>query len=283
MYPTKTWRISLQLPVIFTLIWTSLFSWGFGSGAPKAWIGISFIDIPQEQLGKWANTTGPKGAVQIQEVFPGSSAALGGLLKGDIILILDGTALDGRRSLMDVMAKKKSGDKVQLTLLRGNKKISQTLSLSPRPEELSALTKTLVGSLAPDLSGKSLDGKIKDLKSLRGKAVILDFWASWCGPCRVSHPMLERIQQKFYSRGLRVLGLSTETPAEIQAYLKQAQLSFPQWVDVSAQTPHRYGAYALPTLVFISSDGIVRRVYTGVPQGPDLLQFVEEILPPVRD
>lgn len=76
-----------------------------------------------------------------------------------------------------------------------------------------------------------------------------------------------------------MVGISSETTQAIQEYLQHAPISFPQWQDPTQQTSNAYGAYALPTLVFISSDGVISRIQTGVPSPQELNQFIQEILP----
>ena len=68
------------------------------------------------------------------------------------------------------------------------------------------------GTHAPDFATKTLQGKPLSLKSLRGKVVLLDFWATWCGPCRMATPTLEALHKQFGSKGLRVVGLSVDDP-----------------------------------------------------------------------
>jgi thiol-disulfide isomerase/thioredoxin len=103
-----------------------------------------------------------------------------------------------------------------------------------------------------------------DLSQYRGKVVALNFWATWCVPCRAEMPALERAQQQYRDRGLVVLGVDfQEQDSEIQAYLNEVGVTFPSAVDRTGEVTRQWRATGLPTTFLIDREGIIRDVRVG--------------------
>lgn len=139
-----------------------------------------------------------------------------------------------------------------------------------------------VGQPAPSVALPSLpDGGILSLKSLQGKVVYLDFWASWCGPCRISFPQLEIMRNELGERGFEVLAVSVdEDRADALEFLSTAGVSYPVLHDGSGVTPQTFGLMGMPTGYLIDRAGIVRHVHQGYKKsdGAKLRAMVEELL-----
>ncbi|MGO9994573.1 MAG: TlpA family protein disulfide reductase [Steroidobacteraceae bacterium] len=116
-----------------------------------------------------------------------------------------------------------------------------------------------VGQPAPVLRVKQLDGHDLDLAALRGKVVVLNFWATWCPPCRAEMPMLEAFYEKHASEGVTVIGLSADDPHERKAVARAMQgLTYPAALLVDAK-PNGFGTpRALPITYIIGPDGVIR-------------------------
>jgi thiol-disulfide isomerase/thioredoxin len=116
---------------------------------------------------------------------------------------------------------------------------------------------------APAFSVRGLDGKTIRSSTLRGRPVVLDFWATWCGPCRASLPHLNLVHQRYQSNGLFVLGLSVDDsdPAAVRRFAQGLGVRFPLAM-ADEKVLDEYGPIrSIPTTFFISRDGrIVRRV-----------------------
>ena len=120
-----------------------------------------------------------------------------------------------------------------------------------------------VGQVAPDfeLPGKASPVRLSDSK---GKAVYLDFWASWCGPCKQSFPWMGEMQAKYKAQGLRVVAVNLDQkPADAQAFLKETPAAFDVAFDTSGKTPKAYAIQGMPTSVLIGADGRVISMHSG--------------------
>jgi thiol-disulfide isomerase/thioredoxin len=114
----------------------------------------------------------------------------------------------------------------------------------------------LTGKDAPTFRGVSLDGKTYSLETLKGKTILLDFWASWCGPCLRSMPVVEKLHNDFRADGLVVLAVDVgETRETVEKFLKTKTLPYPVIMGDEAGIPAAYAVNAFPTFVMIAPDG----------------------------
>jgi thiol-disulfide isomerase/thioredoxin len=103
------------------------------------------------------------------------------------------------------------------------------------------------------------------LADLKGKPVLLDFWASWCGPCALEAPIVDRVSRRFEKKGLVVLGVNVSDPPDVvKAYAAQKGLSYPMVLDPGSSVSGRYGVKQLPSLVVIDKQGNVLAFLTGM-------------------
>ena len=110
---------------------------------------------------------------------------------------------------------------------------------------------------APDFTLQSLDGKNVRLSDLRGKAVLLNFWATWCGPCKIETPWLVEMQDKYGAQGLQVVGVAMDDSGkdEIAKFAKDMGMNYPVLLGKEAVGDDYGGVPALPESFFISRDG----------------------------
>lgn len=112
------------------------------------------------------------------------------------------------------------------------------------------------GTKPPEFKGTTADSRAVSLDSLRGKVVLLNFWASWCIECRPEMPMFERLHREFAAQGLSVLGINTREGIEaIRGYAKELRLTFPLVLDPKGEINAAYGVIGLPTTFLIGRDG----------------------------
>jgi thiol-disulfide isomerase/thioredoxin len=136
----------------------------------------------------------------------------------------------------------------------------------------------LVGKPAPAISLPTLDGGEFDLASHRGKhVVILDFWASWCGPCRMGLPVVAEVANAYADRDVRMFAVNCgEDKTTIQAFLEQVPFDAPIALDSERTAQRDYGANSIPKTVVVDKTGTVREVHTGL--SPRLKRDLERLL-----
>lgn len=122
-----------------------------------------------------------------------------------------------------------------------------------------------MGQPAPAVSLPQLSGGGEvSLESLRGKVVYLDFWASWCGPCRISFPQLEQLRNELGAQGFEVLAISVdESESDALAFLATMPVSYPVVYDGEGASPQAYGLLGMPTGYLIDREGVVQHIHQG--------------------
>jgi len=146
-----------------------------------------------------------------------------------------------------------------------------------------------VGKLAPELEGDGPDGRVQllgldgepiRLADLKGKAVWVNFWASWCPPCQFETPTLRSIDQKYRDRGLVIVAVQVQQTVEDgREYAERYGLEYRIGADVTGAIFHAYRVFALPTQFFINPDGVIVQIVNGPLSEPRAAQLVESILP----
>jgi thiol-disulfide isomerase/thioredoxin len=119
------------------------------------------------------------------------------------------------------------------------------------------------GQAAPDFDLAGRLGALK-LSDFKGKTVYLDFWASWCGPCKQSFPWMNEMQSRYGAKGLRVVSVNVDQKTDdAKAFLKDNPASFDVAFDSTGKTPRSYAIKGMPTSVLIGPDGRVLLVHSG--------------------
>lgn len=126
-----------------------------------------------------------------------------------------------------------------------------------------------VGQSAPDFKLSLLDGsKSVKLSDYRGQVVYLDFWASWCGPCRQSLPAMNSLQTELFRKGFTVLAVNVDEDANAaKAFLKQFPVNYPVVADAQGATPDKFGLQGMPTSYLIDKNGKIALVHQGYKEG----------------
>lgn len=138
-----------------------------------------------------------------------------------------------------------------------------------------------VGATAPDFTTQRLDGATVQLSELRGKPVVLNFWATWCGPCQDEMPLLQQAVDRYGGAGLTVLAVNyQQTDANgIQAFLRKVGAKFPAVYDPNGQIAREYGVtVGLPVSIFIDRTGTVEFIQVGQMSDAALQQHLHAIL-----
>ena len=136
---------------------------------------------------------------------------------------------------------------------------------------------------APDFSLSARDGGTVQLSSLKGQVVMINFWATWCGPCRMEMPLLEQLHAKYEPLGFTLLGVNIERDsAAATAWLKGVPVTFPILFDTRNAVAEQFGVMGMPSSVFVDREGRVRYVHRGYKPG-DEAQYADLIRSLVKE
>jgi thiol-disulfide isomerase/thioredoxin len=238
----------------------------------RPWLGVA---MDTDAQGPAATAPG----VRVTHVVRRSPADAAGIRQGDRIVRVAGTAVSHGADVVHAVSACAVGDVIDVVLVRegaheGARAVAaQTVrvTLAAFPSQDGMMRMDLVGAQAPTWRDvEAVSGAFPpSIESMRGRVVLLDFWATWCAPCRIVAPRLGALQARYGAQGLSVVGVSTEDAPEVAAYAQHLPLKYPVAVDRSAETTRAYGVVGLPTLVVIDRHGIVREVSVGYDPGED--------------
>ena len=129
------------------------------------------------------------------------------------------------------------------------------------------------GDTVPNITLQDLEGNRVSLEDLSGRAVVLNFWATWCPPCRREMPILDGVNNSYDARGVTVIGIDVGEPAPVvKRYVESIRVNYPIWVDAASSRAefddtralfNRFGGVGFPTTVFIDAEGEIRAKHVG--------------------
>lgn len=138
------------------------------------------------------------------------------------------------------------------------------------------------GFLAPDFSLQTLQGETVTLSELRGQALLVNLWATWCPPCRAEMPAIQTLYEEYKDQGFEVLAINMSYQDDVQAiapFVKEYSLSFPILLDGTGEVARKYELRSLPSSFFIDRQGLIQEVVIGGPMSEALLRTrIESIL-----
>jgi thiol-disulfide isomerase/thioredoxin len=218
------------------------------------WLGVEVGMAPPGQ-----------GGVLVESVMYGSPAEAAGLRAGDRILRIGAEDVANARDVVRIVSSHRGGDRVGLSLTREGEERLMPVVLSARPDPDEMLKLELGGDVAPPWRPlATVRGSVPaTLAELRGRVVVMEFWASWCMPCRMTAPRLSAWQDRYGAQGLTVIGITMDAPevalqASVEMGIDYAVLS-----DPDGETTRAYKAFSLPTLFVIDRAGKIRTAMVG--------------------
>jgi peroxiredoxin len=132
---------------------------------------------------------------------------------------------------------------------------------------------------APAFTLPTADGGTLALEELRGQVVLLNFWATWCEPCRAEMPELDTLAREFGPRGFQVVGIDVgERPDQVRQFAAELKIAFPLVLDTDGQVYPAYGVMGLPTSYLIDAEGRIRDVHLGVVTRAYLTDWLSRLL-----
>jgi len=166
---------------------------------------------------------------------------------------------------------------VAVALLIGIWKLSHPAQ--PRKSGLGGASSSLGGAPAPDFSLPDLDGKPLDLTNYRGKVVLLDFWATWCTPCRDEIPHFVEWQDKYREQGLQVIGISMDDgPKPVREFYREFKMNYPVALGTEKLAASYGGVLGLPITFLIDRDGRVAAKFVGAVEMSSVEQQIKSLL-----
>lgn len=130
-----------------------------------------------------------------------------------------------------------------------------------------------IGRVMPDYTARLLEGKDVSISALRGQVVLLNFWATWCEPCRMELPTLGNLHRRFANRGLQVLGVSLDaqaTVSQVKDFAARRKVAYPILLDSLDLASRQLGISTLPVTVVLGRDGTIVWSQTGAVSDDDL-------------
>ena len=151
-----------------------------------------------------------------------------------------------------------------LWILIGAAGLLLALALASRQRSPGRTGQLAPGSQAPEFSVITLDGKQLNLASYRGKVILLDFWATWCGPCRDEIPLFVQLQEKYRDRGLQIIGISLDDgPEPVRRFYREFHMNYPVALGGARLGELYGGVLGLPIAFLIGRDGRIYAKHAG--------------------
>lgn len=136
-----------------------------------------------------------------------------------------------------------------------------------------------IGNTAPGFSLSTLNNNTISLEDFRGGYVLLNFFATWCGPCREEMPAIEAAYERYRSQGFTVLAVTSADPAsDVEQYVDELGLTFPMLLDPEEQASRAYQITAYPTSFFIGPDGIIQDVVIGQMENDEIVEKISRLV-----
>lgn len=241
----------------------SLPSVAFAAGRP--WIGV---ELDKNDVG-----------VLAKRIFRGSPADKANLKAGDVILSANGVDVAAPGELIKKIREAGVGAVMTFKVDHAGTKSDVKITLAEHPGDEEVLRLHLVGTFASTWKGtKAARGELPDIKQLKGKVVLVDFWASWCGACRAMVPSLNELHEKFGAQGLKVVGLTEDTEEAALKVADKLSIKYAIGAGASVETLRSYSVSALPTLFLVDKKGVIRSASIGLQTTESQATLIKKLL-----
>ncbi|MEH7375503.1 redoxin domain-containing protein [Neobacillus drentensis] len=133
-----------------------------------------------------------------------------------------------------------------------------------------------IGGKAPDFELKTLTGETVKLSNLKGKKVMLNFWATWCPPCKAEMPAMEKFSKQM-EKDIVILAVNIDPQLDVQGFVDENKITFPIPLDADDKVNETYQVLSIPTTYFIDSKGMIQNKYVGGMKLEDMKDFTNKL------
>lgn len=218
--------------------------------AESPWIGLAL------------GPDGKFGGAKVNSVIPQSPGDRAGIHAGDEVVAIDGLMTSSPQEVIQTVLQGGIGHHAKLKLV-DDKGHTRNIELvyAARPDREKMQRDSILNRPAPDfLPAVQTGAKLPRISTLKGRVVVIDFFATWCGPCIEAMPHIEALHQRLKDKGVTVLGVSHEEADVVGGAAGRFHVSYPLAADTDEKVSTAYQVFALPTMVVIDKKGVVREV-----------------------
>ncbi len=231
------------------------------------WLGVMLAEVDDGS------------GVQITKVLRDSPASAGGLRAGDRIMGVDGKKVGSVGEVQSRVRERTASQKTRVLVHRDGEDQELTIALQPAPKTQALLEREFVGHRAPRFEAKLVGEDDKaSLDELTGKPIVVDFWATWCGPCRPLSQNLGRLSKKLDDK-VHFIGLTSEKEKTVEQHLARNGSGFPV-ATTDEQVMKSYLIESYPTVFIIDAHGKVRGVFVGLGHIDDIEKLLAKLAEP---
>lgn len=243
----------------------------------KGWLGVRFQETTKHQeLGFDAPL------IEVDLVLHDSPAKLYGVKTGDIFSHINSVRVEKKEDFIAQIQGKVAGERIVLQRVFSEGKAHKeeiTVMLGAKPKEQEIQRKMFVGQKAPSFSFVDFSThKETTFSPQKGKVVLLDFWATWCGPCLMSMPDLKRLYEEYNKQGFEIIGITDEPESKIRPVARRYSIPYTLGSNPSYDAFRLYSVQALPTAYLIDKKGVMQQIFIGGGHTRNLEQEIQRLL-----
>lgn len=226
--------------------------------AARPWLGLELA----------ARKDGGPG-VFVRHALRTSPSDKAGIKDADVVTSVSGKTVSSPGEIISEVRAHAPGDEISLVIMRGTREIRVAVTLASAPAADEMVRRDKVGTFSPSITGlTAVQGNVpSSVGALRGKVVVLDFWAGWCGVCKLMTPTLNDWQAKYGAQGLVVLGVSSDKHDVATKATKGFGIAYAVGADTTDKVFPGFNIPALPTMYVLDKTGVVREVEVGFDAG----------------